>query len=403
MQSQKVFFSNAQGQQLSARLELPVNQTPHSYAVFAHCFTCNKNLTPVTNISRSLRLQGFGVLRFDFTGLGESEGDFSDTNFSSNIDDLEAAAAFLAEHHQAPSLMVGHSLGGTAAICAGSRIESVQAIATIGSPFDPGHVSHLLDTNIPEIEAKGEAQVTIAGRSFRVKKQFLEDIREKMIVEQLGAMRKALLILHSPQDEVVAIENAAKIYQAAFHPKSFVSLNGADHLLSNKADSLYAGEVIASWAKRYVSLPKAAPIKAQKQVAVRLGPEGYTTEIMVRQHHLTADEPPSVGGNDFGPTPYELVAAGLGACTAMTLHMYARRKKWDLREVRVHLDHYKDYAEDLQSCENDQTSKIDHFERILELEGDLNEEQKARLLEIADRCPVHRTLNSPVNIQTKLA
>lgn len=401
MRSKKIQFTNTEGEVLAARLELPVNQHPHTYALFAHCFTCNKNLTAVRNISRALTQEGIAVLRFDFTGLGESEGDFADTNFSSNVQDLVQAANFLNHNYKAPSILIGHSLGGAAVISAAKNIESVKAVATIGAPYDPAHVSHLLSSGIEEINATGAAEVIIGGRKFTVKKQFLDDIQEHSVKENLRNLRKAILILHSPQDRTVEVENAAKIYHAARHPKSYISLDGADHLLSNKMDSLYAGDLIACWAKRYIDWPEKEKLKVEKEVAVRLGDEGYTTDIAVRHHTLTADEPESVGGNDFGPTPYDLLNASLGACTAMTLQMYARRKKWDLQEVTVHLEHYKDYVADMQDVDNPK-SKIDHFDRVLELEGDLSEEQKQRLLEIANRCPVHRTLHNDVKINTVL-
>lgn len=401
MKSEKVTFTNEQGEKLAARLEMPVNQHPHTYAIFAHCFTCNKNLTAVRNISRALSIAGFAVLRFDFTGLGESEGDFADTNFSSNIQDLEQAANFLKENYQAPGLMIGHSLGGAAVIRAAKKLDFVQAVATIGAPFDPEHVSHLIENEAEEIQEKGKAKVNIGGRSFTVKKQFLEDIQENKCIDRIKELGKGLLIMHSPQDRIVSIDNAAKIYHAAMHPKSFITLDGADHLLSNKEDSSYAGNMIASWAKKYIDIPEKEKLKVLKEVAVRLDDEGYTTDIMVRHHGLTADEPESVGGNDFGPSPYELVTAGLGACTAMTLQMYARRKKWDLQEVIVHLEHYKDYTEDIANMEDDK-SKIDHFDRLIEVKGDLDETQRERLLEIANKCPVHKSLHNPVEINSKL-
>ena len=401
MPSHKIYFKNTTAEQLAARLELPVNQKPIAYALFAHCFTCNKNLTAVRNISRSLNLNGIAVLRFDFTGLGESEGDFADTNFSSNVQDLVSAAKFLEENYQAPSLLVGHSLGGAAVIAAAEYLSSVKAVATIGAPFDPSHVSHLFAAGIEEIKEEGIANVQIGGRPFTVKKQFLEDIKEANLTTNLKNFNRALLIMHSPQDMTVEVENAAKIYSAAKHPKSFVTLDGADHLLTNKEDSQYAGEVIGTWAKRYLDIQPKEILKPEKTVAVRLAGEGYTTEVMVRHHHLTADEPASVGGNDFGPGPYELVAAGLGACTVMTLKMYARRKKWDLQEVTVHLDHFKDYKEDAQNTDNPK-SKIDYFHRIIDIKGNLDEKQIARLLEVADRCPVHRSLHSEVKTETIL-
>ncbi|MEM1216733.1 MAG: bifunctional alpha/beta hydrolase/OsmC family protein, partial [Bacteroidota bacterium] len=341
------------------------------------------------------------VLRFDFTGLGESDGAFSDSNFSSNVTDLLAASDFLAEHYRAPSLLVGHSLGGAAMLNVADQISSVKAIATINSPADPQHVGHLFDQSKLEMQMEGEAEVYIGGRAFCVKQQFLDDIAQQQQAEKIKALRKAILVMHSPQDRVVAIENAEDIYKLAHHPKSFVTLDGADHLLSNKADAHYAGQVIATWSTRYLDLPKPEKLRSDHSVAVRLGAEGFTSEVMVRHHNLTADEPIAIGGNDYGPTPYELLSASLGACTAMTIQMYARRKKWVIDEVRVHLDHRKDYATDLQQID-EKPSKIDHFERSIELVGDLDEAQLIRLLEIADRCPVHRTLHGEVEVQTVL-
>jgi putative redox protein len=401
MRSEKVNFTNAKGETLTAELELPVNQHPHTYVLFAHCFKCNKNMTAIRNISRPLTIAGFAVLRFDFTGLGEQEGDLANNNFASSIQDLEQAAHFLADNYQPAGLLIGHSLGGTAVIRLAAHLESVKAVVTIGTPFDPEHIRHLLENSIEKIEAEGADKVHIGGRKFAITKQFLEDIRDDKCIDRIKSLRKALLIMHSPQDRVVAIENAAKIYRAAMHPKSFISLDGADHLLSQKSDSLFAGDMIAAWAKKYVDQPKKEKLQVIKEVAVRLGAEGYTTDVMVRHHGLTADEPESVGGNDFGPSPYELVSAGLGACTAMTLHMYARRKKWDLQEVVVHLEHYKDYATDMQNVEEGK-SKIDHFSRLIEVRGELDEKQQQRLLEIANKCPVHRTLHNPVEVKSEL-
>ena len=398
----RITFPNADNVQLSARLELPVNQHPHTYALFAHCFTCNKNLTAVRNISRALTQAGVAVLRFDFTGLGDSEGDFADTNFTSNVEDLVAAGQWLIDNHEGPRIFIGHSLGGAAVLCAATVIPTVAAVATIGAPFDPTHVAHLFGDSLERIEKEGKAAVTIGGRSFHIKKQFIDDLEANRIDAHIKDMRKPLLVLHSPQDRTVEIENARLIYEAAHHPKSFVTLDGADHLLTDKADSLYVGGLIAAWSKRYVNLPEKEKLKAEKQVAVRLGREGYTTDIAARQHTLTADEPESVGGNDFGPSPYELVAAGLGACTAMTMQMYARRKGWVIEEVQVQLHHFKDYADDMEAAMDAKPKKMDHFERVITLKGELDEKQRARLLEIADRCPVHRTLHERVVVTTRL-
>ncbi|OAV44214.1 alpha/beta fold hydrolase [Lewinella sp. 4G2] len=401
MKSSRITFPNGRGQELSARIEQPVNREPFAWAVFAHCFTCSSSLAAVRNISRALNQAGFGVLRFDFTGLGSSEGAFVDTNFTTNISDLLAAAEWLGEHYLSPALLVGHSLGGAAVLCAAHRLNSVKAVATIGAPFTPAHVSDHFKEELATIVTEGSATVDIGGRPFRIAKQFLEDLEAHRVEEKIKELDAALLFLHSPQDRTVPIEEAAKLYQAAHHPKSFVSLDGADHLLSEEADAHYAGNVIAGWSARYIIAPAAAPLRSKKQVAVRLGDEGFTTEVMVRQHQLIADEPEKIGGNDYGPGPYELVSAGLGACTAMTIQMYARRKKWPVEEVEVHIDHRKDYPTDLQEVE-EKAGKVDLFERTIVLRGDLTEEQLQRLLEIADRCPVHRTLHEAVTVTTTL-
>ena len=399
MPQQKVQFKNINGYTLDARLELPADGHPHSYALFAHVFTGNKNLNAVRHISRELTVNGIAVLRFDFTGLGESEGDFADTNFTSNVEDLVAAARFLEENYQAPKIIVGHSLGGAASIFAAHRIESIQAIATIGAPADPKHVSHLLGDSIEQIEEMGKARVKIGDQVFTIKKQFLDDLQSKDLFTKLKEIRKPLLVLHSPQDTIVEIENAAQIYHAAYHPKSFVTLDGADHMLSKKEDAKYSGDLIASWAKRYIDIPKKDKFHTDRQVAARLGDTKFTTEIVAGRHGLLADESEEVGGDDFGPSPYQYLSAALGACTVMTLQMYARRKKWDLKEVKVHLDHGKHYKNDCEHCE-DKGSKIDRFDRHIEMFGNLDDKQKKRLLEIADRCPVHRTLHGEIQVKT---
>jgi len=402
MNLQKVTFQNREGQHLVGRLELPINQHPHNFAIFAHCFTCNKNLSAVKNIGKALTSKGFGVLRFDFTGLGESEGDFEDTNFSGNVADLIAAADYLKEYYKAPTLLIGHSLGGAAVLFAGGEVDSVKAVATIGAPSNPKHVQHLFKSDLKEIEATGKAVVHLSGRDFTIKKQFLDDLESKWLPLKVKSLRRALLVMHSPQDEIVGIENAEEIYVAAHHPKSFVSLDGADHLLHNKKDSVYAGEVIAGWAQRYVDIPEKSPLRSTHQVIASLGEQdGFTTAMKVGNHLMTADEPTSYGGNDFGPSPYELVSAGLSACTAMTVQMYVRRKEWSLEKIEVHTSYGKEHASDCKNCESD-TAKIDTFNREIRLTGDLDEKQKARILQIADKCPVHKTLHSETQVVTKL-
>ena len=402
MNQEKIFFENESGQRLSGRLELPADQLPHNFVIFAHCFTCNKNLGAVRNISRALSSAGFGVLRFDFTGLGESGGEFEDSNFSGNVNDLIAASQFLTENYKAPTLIVGHSLGGAAAIFAAAEIDSIKAVATIGAPSNPEHVTHLLKSSIEEIEKDGKAVVNLSGRDFTIKKQFLDDLRSNSLPEVAKNLRKALLVMHSPQDSIVGIKNAEEIYIAARHPKSFVSLDGADHLLMRTEDSEYAGKVIAGWASRYMEIPRGAKIKSRHDVVAGLsGNEGFTTQMKVGNHYMVADEPESVGGNDFGPSPYDLVSAGLSACTAMTIQMYARRKGWDVRHVEVHTSYSKQYMADCENCEAN-SAKIDTFNREIKFEGELDEKQLARLLEIANKCPVHRTLHSETQVITKL-
>ncbi len=401
MSTQKISFTNDEGQQLSASLDLPINQHPAAYAVFAHCFTCNKNLTAINQVSTALTQQGFGVLRFDFTGLGESEGDFSDTDFSANISDLLAVSKYMEKELEAPRLLIGHSLGGAAVIFAASMLTSVEAVATIAAPADPAHIKHLLRSDIDTIEQTGKAIVDIGGREFTIKKQFLDDLATHDLPAVVKEMHKPILLLHSPQDSIVGIDNAALIFMAAHHPKSFVSLDGADHLLSNKNDSSYAGELIATWAKRYILFADEDVLKPAKKVMVQIGEEGFTSKVIAGKHSFLADEPLSVGGNDFGPTPYDYLLTALGTCTAMTLRMYADRKKWPVTEINVHLDHNKKHGVDCNHCE-DPTAKIDHIDRFIEVKGNLNDSQLARLLEIADKCPVHKTLHDHVDIKTEM-
>lgn len=408
MRSTRLQFENRHGQSLAARLDEPVDGQPHTFALFAHCFTCTKNLRAVGNINRALTRAGIAVLRFDFTGLGESEGEFADTNFSSNVSDLVDAAAFLAESYAAPALLIGHSLGGAAVLQAAAEIPSAQALVTIGAPASPEHVSGLLQSSRAEIEEEGEAVVQLAGRPFRIKKQFLDDLNGQKMQETIRNLRTALLICHAPLDNQVGIDNAAQIFQQARHPKSFLSLDDADHLLSEPADSQYVGGVIAAWAARYLdsspqeqksdTATEPAP-RRDAQVFVRTGQEQYRTEIRANRHSLVADEPQSLGGTDEGPTPYDLLLAALGACTSITLRMYADRKQWPLEAIHVELDHSKTHAEDCVECEK-KSSKLDLIQRRIGLVGALSDEQEARLMEIADRCPVHRTLHSEILVRT---
>lgn len=403
MRTTKVQFENKEGVELSGSLELPMDRKPRFYAIFAHCFTCGKDLRSARNLSLALTQEGIAVLRFDFTGLGQSGGDFSETNFSSNTSDLLAAADWLTEHYEAPSLMVGHSLGGTAVLKVSAQLESVKAVASLGAPYQPDHVLNLFEEDLETILSEGSAKVDIGGRPFRIKSQFIEDLRNRNMDKVLqgdGMRGKSILIMHSPQDQIVEVKNARKIYEAARHPKSFISLDGADHLLSRREDATYTGRVIAAWATRYLSQTEAEE-QSEEMIMARIAEGPFVTEILAGKHHMLADEPKSVGGENLGPNPYEFVAAGLGACTAMTLRMYADRKEWPLKEVKVHLNYDNDYHDDARKCEED-SKRMGKFERIIELSGDLDEKQRKRLLEIANKCPVHKTLDNGVHIETEL-
>jgi len=404
-QSEKVTFPGALGDNLAARLDLPQGE-PVAYALFAHCFTCNKDIFAASRIAKGLTEHGVAVLRFDFTGLGASEGEFANTNFSSNVGDLVAAADYMRENLQAPAIMIGHSLGGAATLAAAGQVPEAKAVCTVGAPADPAHVAHHFQEARPEIEAAGEAEVLLVGRPFRIKKQFLEDIEGQKLEAAIASMKKALMVFHSPVDQTVGIENAQAIYLAAKHPKSFVSLDDADHLLSRKADAEYVADVIAAWAARYLGAAKAeakTPVAAEGTVVVEETGEGKFTNLVAvgGRHLLRADEPPSVGGTDTGPTPYDFLLAGLGACKAMTMRMYAERKGFALEKARVTLSHDRIHAEDCADCETE-TGSIDRIQTRISLEGDLDAETRHRIFEIAEKCPVHRTLMSEMKIKAEL-
>jgi len=401
--TQAISFPGASGVPLSARLDAPA-ESPLAYALFAHCFTCSKESKAATLISAALAERGVAVLRFDFTGLGGSGGDFANTNFSSNVGDLVAAADHLRRSYRAPEILIGHSLGGTAVLAAAPDIPECSAVATIASPFDPRHVLGLIGDSTQAIEREGEARVEIAGRAFRIKKQFLDDIRGQKLGETVARMGKALMVMHSPRDAVVDIDNAAKIFLAAKHPKSFVSLDPADHLLSKREDASYAGHVVAAWAERYLrTKPQDLPAAAPGKILVRETREGkFTNQVVVGRHVIRADEPVAAGGLDSGLSPYDLLCAALGACTAMTLRLYADLKGIPLERVSVELAHEKIHATDCAECETKE-GKIDRIERLIGLEGTLDAAQRQKLLEIANKCPVHRTLHSEVVIPTRLS
>ena len=404
MKSQKVSFLNSRNEQLSARLDLPEDEQPVAYALFAHCFTCTKNIKAAVNIAAALNREKIAVLRFDFAGQGQSEGNFADTNFTTNVADLVSAAEFLAREYQAPQIIIGHSLGGAAVLQAAEKIPSLQAVVTVAAPYDPGHVTRHFDMMRERIEEQGFAEVKLAGRSFTIKKQFLEDLEMQQLDTYIKGLKTALLVMHSPRDTTVAIENAAQIYRAAKHPKSFITLDGADHLLLKEEDSLYVGTMIATWSRRYIDISQeitSAGVVVDNRVTTSTDHQGFFTELFANGHAMLADEPLEYGGTDRGPSPYEYLLAALGACTSMTLQMYARLKKLPLEKAIVRLSHQKIHAQDCGHCEATD-GKIDRMEREIELIGELNDEQRKRLLEIAERCPVHKTLHNEVDVISRL-
>jgi putative redox protein len=402
--SERVSFPGTQGQTLAARLDRP-DRPPRAYALFAHCFTCTKDVFAAQRIAEALAEQGVAVLRFDFTGLGHSEGEFANTDFTSNLDDLVAAADFLGRERAAPQLLIGHSLGGAAVIAAARRIPAARAVATIGAPADPDHVRHLLADATDRIEAEGRAEVELAGRRFTISRKFLDDIAQQTLHDDLAQLRKALMVFHAPLDAVVGIDNASAIFGAAKHPKSFISLDDADHLLSRRKDAVYVAHTLAAWAERYLDAPaddaeaRDLPAPAEGEVIVQeTGAGGFQNAVRAGRHRLQADEPRAVGGTDTGPTPYDFLLTALGACTSMTLRMYAARKKLALRRVTVRLRHEKIHAEDSASGDG----RVDLMTRHIQIEGDLSQAERQRLIEIADKCPVHRTLEGDIRVRTEL-
>jgi putative redox protein len=402
MRSERFNFPNATGEQLAATLDLPLGK-PTAYALFAHCFTCGKDNLAAKRIAERLTFHGIAVLRFDFTGLGASEGEFANTHFSSNVDDLVAAADHLRKTYDAPAILIGHSLGGAAVLAGSHKIPEPRAVVTIAAPYDPGHVAGLFKEQVETIRAQGEVEVELAGRPFHIKREFLDDVAERKLDACLATLRKALLVFHSPTDDLVGIYNASHIFGAAKHPKSFVSLAGADHLLSQKSDAVYVANVIAAWAERYLDQPE---IMTEGQVLeglvlVRETHAGkFQQGILTGPHRLLADEPVKLGGLDSGPGPYDYLLAGLGACTSMTIRLYADFKKIPLENVSVRLNHEKKiHTKDCEDCEN-KVTKVDHIDRAITLEGPLDAEQRKRLMEIADKCPVHQTLESKIEIST---
>ncbi len=400
IESRKVEFPGASGARLAARLDLPAE--PRAFALFAHCFTCGKDTFAASRIAGGLAARDVAVLRFDFTGIGNSEGEFANTNFSSNVGDLVAAADYLRQNHAAPALLVGHSLGGAAVLAAAPRVPEAAAVVTIGAPASADHITHAFAANLSEIVEKGIAEVTLAGRTFTITKQFLDDVAGQNFLDQLGRMRKALLVCHAPQDEYVGIENASAIFTAARHPKSFLSLDTADHLLRARADCIYVADLIASWASRYLPLGEQTALLPEGVVEVSETRGGlFLQRVRIGRHRLVADEPVAAGGNDAGPSPYDYLLAALGACTSMTMRLYADRKGINAERFSVRLSHRRVHAEDCADCETKE-GNVGEITRDITIGGDVPEAAQARLMEIADRCPVHQTLTHEIKIRSRL-
>lgn len=401
--SKRFTFPGSGGVELAGRLDLPVG-TLKAYALFAHCFTCTKDILAATRIAESLTGEGIGVLRFDFTGLGGSDGEFANTNFSSNVGDLVAAADHMRENLAAPQILIGHSLGGAAVLMAAGKITEIRAVATIAAPADPSHVAHTFQSFVEEIETVGTADVLLGGRPFAIQKQFIEDIRSQNLDVAVAELKKALLILHAPGDQTVGIENAGELFAAAKHPKSFVTLDGADHLLSKRADAEYAAKIIATWAARYIDVAETSqPRSVSGTVVVAENGIGKFANTIVTgsNHIINADEPQSVGGDDTGATPYDLLLSSLGACKSMTMRMYAERKGYALESAEIRLSHDKIHADDCEHCETD-SGKIDQIKTEITLTGDLTDGERRKIFEIAERCPVHRTITSEIIIEATL-
>jgi uncharacterized OsmC-like protein/pimeloyl-ACP methyl ester carboxylesterase len=399
-------FTGEGGHQLAAALDTP-DGAIHAHALFAHCFTCGKDVLAAKRIAVALASRGIAVLRFDFTGLGSSEGDFANSTFSSNVADLVRAADHLRETRKAPAILIGHSLGGAAILAAAGQIPEAKAVVTIAAPSDPAHVTHLFRDRIEDIRTQGKVQVQLAGRPFHITREFLDDVAEHHLMAHVAKLHKALLVMHSPTDDTVGIDNATNIFVAAKHPKSFVSLSGADHLLSGRRDAAYVADVIAAWAERYVdpaaAQPAADPTATPRNVVVReTRSSKFQQAVTTGPHQMLADEPVTAGGEDTGPGPYDFVLAGLGTCTSMTMRMYADRKSLPLDRVTVTLKHSKIHADDCAECETKE-GLLDQIDRVIAIEGALDADQRKRLMEIADKCPVHRTLTSEIRIVTKAA
>lgn len=399
----KLDIINKKGNKLSATLELPANQKPHYYAIFAHCFTCNSTSDAVRTITRTLTGYGFGVVRFDFMGLGHSEGEFADSYFSANVDDLIAVSDYLAEHYKAPSLLLGHSLGGSAAIVAAAKLDNIKAVATIGAPASISHAKRLFSDQVKNTDSNEDVEVTIEGRPFKINAEFVKDFDKTDLIAVVKSLKKPIMIMHAPLDQSVGIENARELYHHAFHPKSFIGLDGADHLLTKSRDSQYVGSMIGTWVQHYldeVENQMLDPAGEQLVAHLNVKEDKFTTLMQTRKHSIIADEPENFGGSDLGPAPYDFLSAALASCSVLTVKLYAERKGWDLQEVYTYITHSKKHSDDLM-LDVEKPGQLDHLSKKVKLVGNLTDEQRKRLTEIASKCPVHKTLTSNVIIETQ--
>lgn len=400
----KIKIKNRKGHELYALLELPANQRPNRFAVFSHCFACSSSMSAVRDITRTLTNYGFGVVRFDFTGLGRSSGEFAESHFSANVNDIIDVHNYIKQEYKAPELLIGHSLGGSASIMAASRIEEIKAVATIGAPSNIEHTKKQFESGIEDVQFHGETEVEIGGRPFVINSDFVEDFSNTNLLEVTKKLKKPILIMHSPQDRVVKADHAHNLFVAAFHPKSFVTLDGADHLLTQKRDSVYIGNVIGAWVERYFDPMDNSMLEPQGEQLVAhldLTENNFTTQMQTKHHTMIADEPGSVGGNNFGPGPYDYLTAAIASCTAMTIKLYAERKKWDLKEVYVYISHTRKHSDELM-LDLETSGFLDHITKKLKFIGNLDDKQKQRLKEIASKCPVHKTVASEVIFETKI-
>ena len=392
-------FENASGLQLAAIVDLPILPIKY-FALYAHCFSCGKDILVAARIARSLAAKGIAVMRFDFTGIGSSEGSFEESNFTNNCLDIVAATEYMRQHYQAPRLLIGHSLGGTAMLNAAEHIPEAAAIVSIAAPASPDHVLSHFESEVDKLEKQEKVDIELANKTLTISRDFVADLKQHSLLEKISQLRKALLIFHSPIDNIVSINEASKIFVAAKHPKSFISLDKADHLITEKKDIEYIAEAINAWALRYIDADIAEVPKIDSgEVLVGEGNNNFLREVASDDHAWFSDEPIAVGGDNLGPDPYEQLLSSLGTCTSMTLRMYVNHKGWQVDDIQVELKHSRQHIQDCEQPDK-KLCKIELIEKLITITGQLDEKQLKRLTEVADRCPVHKTLLGEIKIQS---